>query len=166
MRSAQKSKLKSFILNNVSSIQEPVSTRIADGGTLLWCCNWKNNELFSEIFRRYIDFSRHLKLDIIVFHGYLLSTKDSTHQKRSGKISQTVEINDLNLCPAERSTFLTNYKNKENFVTLLASKLQTNGFKVSCCPSDADTTIVKTALEIDNAEPVTKGRNSTDAFRT
>ena len=164
MRSAQKSKLKSFILNNVSPVEEPASTRIADGGALLWCCNWKKNELFSEIFQKYIDFSRHLKLEIIVFDGYLLSTKDSTHQKRSGKISQTVEINDLNQCPAERSTFLTNYKNKEGFVTCLASKLQTNGFEVICCPGDADTTIAKTALEIENAKHVTIYSDDTDVL--
>nr|XP_047133400.1 uncharacterized protein LOC124811573 isoform X1 [Hydra vulgaris] len=161
MRSAQKSTLKTFILNNVSPVKEPVSTKMADGGALLWCCNWKKNELFSEI-NLYINFAQHLQLDTIIFDGYQSSTKDSIHQKRSGKISQTVEINDLNPCPAERSIFLSNYKNKNDFVRLLALKLQNNGFKVICCPSDADTSIVKLALEINNVESVTIYSDDTD----
>ena len=41
------------------------------------------------------------------------------------------------------------YKQR-NFVIILAAKREANGFKVVLCPSDADTTIFKAALEYEN----------------
>ena len=50
--SAQKSKLKSFLLAGSTTIDdEPQVTKIADGGALLCCCNWKRNKTF-EIYLR------------------------------------------------------------------------------------------------------------------
>ena len=44
------------------------------------------------------------------------------------------------MCTTKRNKFLTNYTDKENFVTALAAKLEVNGInKVILCPSDADT---------------------------
>ena len=41
------SKLKSFLLaDSTTTDDEPQVTEIADGGALLWCCNWKRNETF------------------------------------------------------------------------------------------------------------------------
>ena len=53
-------------------------------------------------------------------------------QKISNKMSQVVEISDGNVCPLDRAEFLTNYTNKQNFVNLLACKLELHGFKLSC----------------------------------
>ena len=83
-----------------------------------------------------------LKINIVVFDGYAISTKDTTRELRSGKMSHTIEINDGN--------FLPNYVNRQNFVNLLFAKLGENGFKVILCSSDADTTIVKTTFDIKN----------------
>ena len=76
-------------------------------------------------------------------------------QKLSRKVSQTVEVNDLHTCPSERNVYLSNYMNKEHFVTVLAEKLEMNGFYVLLCPSNADTTIVKIALDSAEGTPVT-----------
>ena len=161
MRSAQKSKLKQFLLKTVNPTDAPQTTRIADGGALLWCCDWKRNELFATIFNKYSQFLAHHKIDTVVFDGYTLSTKDATHQKRSGKISQTVDISDDNRCPSDRNTFFSNYTNKESFVKSLAKKLKPT-FKVIECPSDADTTIVKEALAVALDAPVTVFSDDTD----
>lgn len=56
LRTAQKSKLKSYILDKVEMTKEPDSTKIIDGGALLWCCDWKKSEKFHEIFKKYISF--------------------------------------------------------------------------------------------------------------
>jgi len=48
----------------------------------------KKDETFEVIFQRYSQFLTHLGIDTIVFNGYALSTKDTTHQKRAGKMSQ------------------------------------------------------------------------------
>ena len=131
------------------------------GGALLWCCDWKRNELFATIFNKYSQFLAHHKIDTVVFGGYTLSTKDATHQKRSGKISQTVDISDDNRCPSDRNTFFSNYTNKESFVKSLAKKLKPT-FKVIECPSDADATIVKEALAVALDAPVTVFSDDTD----
>ena len=85
-----------------------------------------------------------------MFDGYDALTKDSTRQKRSGKMLQVVEISDTNPCPSDRDLFLANYTNKQTFVSALAAKLELSGVNAILCSSDADTTIVKTALKIDD----------------
>lgn len=165
MRSSQKSKLKSFMVSNISSIEDkPETKKIADGGALMWCCNWKKNQSFETISKMYADFLHFLNITVVVFDGYSLSTKDVTHQKRSGNISSTVEVKETNKCPSDRNTFLTNYSNKGEFVKYLASKLRSFGFQVFECPSDADTTIVKVAIEIAKTQDVTVYSDDTDVL--
>ena len=57
MRSSQKSKLKYFLLVNISTIDEDTceTIKIADGGALLWCCNWNKNQSFQTISKMYAD---------------------------------------------------------------------------------------------------------------
>ncbi|KAG1667386.1 hypothetical protein GQR58_018489 [Nymphon striatum] len=154
--------MKSFILNKVELTVESNSTRIIDGSALLWCCDWKKDEPFNAIFEKYTSFPKYIKANIIVFDGYSISTKDATHQKCSGTASHTVEIHDQHPCPSERKVFLSNYLNKEKFVIALASKLKSCGFEVVLCPSDADTTIVKVALNL--STPATVYSDDTDVL--
>ena len=162
MRSASKAQLKALLLKGTLPY-EPLPdtfTSIGDGGVFLWCCNWKKNELFGDIFKKYVNAANHFKIDVAVFDGYAVSTKDSTRQKRTGKMLQSVEISDDNPCPSDRDLFLANYTNKQKFVSALAEKLNFSGVIVILCPSDADTTIVKTALEIER--PVLDLTDDTD----
>ena len=78
--------------------------------------------------------------------------------------SETFEVKNSNPCTVEKSLFLSNYTNKERFVTMLAENLKSMGFQVVLCPSDADTTIVKTALDISQSSPVTVLSDDTDVF--
>lgn len=162
MRSAQKAKLKSFLLENIPTVDKTRTKSIADGGALLWCCDWRRNEPFDAIFKKYVNFLVYLQIDIVVFDGYEISTKDTTHHKRQGKTAHTVEIMEGNPCPADRTTFLSNYKNKSSFVKWLSEKLGEAGLMVVQCPSDADTTIVKVA--IDDEEDVMVYSDDTDVL--
>lgn len=163
MRTAkQKSALKKHLLKNVTP-QTP-SNRcavVADGGALLWSTNWSKNEKFSKIFHRYINKVKELSVDTVVFDGYQSSTKDATHRSRSGRQAQVIEIRNDNECPSDRDNFLTNYVNKQEFVNTLASELENRGIKCILCPSDADTTIVKTALAV-TEKPVVVLADDTD----
>ena len=85
MRTAKKSKLKQLLMKSVNFVEAPQTVRIVDGSALLWCCDWKKDETFEIILRRFSQFLLHLEIDIIVFDGYNMSTKDLTHQKRGGR---------------------------------------------------------------------------------
>ena len=74
---------------------------------------------------------------------------------------QVIEISEINACPSNRELLLSNYINKQNFVSALVCKLQRAGFHVILCPGDADTTIVKGALDIQNV-PVLVMTDDTD----
>ena len=69
--------------------------KVFDGGSLVWCCNWTKNEKFTDIFQEYVDKCLIEKSDIAVFDGYAPATKDVTRKSRSGKMSETVEIEDI-----------------------------------------------------------------------
>ena len=45
---------------------------------------------------------RKFGIDVVVFDGYVVSTKDCTHQKRTGKMLNAVDICDDNLCPSDQ----------------------------------------------------------------
>ena len=80
------------------------------------------------------------------------------------RVSQRAEIHDSNSCPSDRNTFLSNYANKEMFVRALAENLQSYGFTVVQCPSDADTTLAKVALGYPHDLPVTVYSDDTDVL--
>ena len=94
-----------------------------------------------------IDKCRKFNIITVVFDGCNKTMKDTTHKERSNKTSQVVKISDGNGCPSDQAEFLKNYTNKQTFVNSLACKLELHGFKAVLCPSDADTTIVKTCLQ-------------------
>ena len=85
MRTAKKSKLKQLLMENANSVEALQTGRIIDGVTLLWRCDWKEDEIFKITFRRFSQFLLHLETDIIVFDGYNMLTKDSTYQKTRRK---------------------------------------------------------------------------------
>ena len=161
MRSAKKSALKNILQKAVATTQEIDSTKITDGGALLWCCDWKEGKLFREICQNYVNPLHKLKISVIVLNEYPLSTKDKSRKKCSGGVSNTVDIEDINPCPADRNVSLSNYANKEAF-KFLGSKLELLGFDIIQCPSDANTTIVKVALNSDDDKPVTTYSDDTD----
>ena len=91
----------------------------------------------------------------------ILSTKNTTRKKRPRKF-QIQGIKGIDLWPTDRNTFLSNYANKEAFVKQLGSKLELLGFDIIQSPSDADTTIVKVALNSNDDKAVTIYSDDTD----
>ena len=87
MRTATKAKLKNFLLKDVFPAESlPITFRTTvDESAFLWCCKWKIKDLFGDIFQKYVDTVGKFGIDVVVFDGYAVSTKDCTHQKRTEK---------------------------------------------------------------------------------
>ena len=157
LRISTKSKLRAHLLSDITPCErnEQLQTfTVMDGGALLWLCDWKKGEKFSKIFSKYEKICNGLGVNAIVFDGYdQESTKDSTRSNRSKTSSATVDIVSDSCCLSDRSTFLANYSNRSSFVEKLRQRLFENGLTVHQAPSDADTTIVKTALRAEEMNP-------------
>lgn len=97
--------------------------------------------------------NNHFGLDVtVVFDGYNSpSTKDEQHSRRnvSGVAAEAV-IDDATPSTSPQGAFLANVKNKVRFITLLSKHLTGAGVKVIQAPDDADTVIVKTAVQAAN----------------
>ena len=72
-----------------------------------------------------------------------------------------MEINDQYHCPSERKVLVQLHKQGE-LCDGLSNKVGLDGFEVVLCPCDADTTIVKVALDAANGTPVTVYSDDTD----
>ena len=87
MRTATKAKLKNFLLKDVFPSVSLSSTfrTITDRCAFLRCFKWKRNDLFGDIFQKYIETVGKFGIDVVVFNGYDVSTKNYIHQKRTEK---------------------------------------------------------------------------------
>jgi hypothetical protein len=87
---------------------------------------------------------------IIVFDGYDNgpSTKDREHERRSSKCSTDIVLGPSNKAYNNQSAFLANERNKAGFIKLLMNELKSNGHTVYQTAADADTSIVKMALDV------------------
>ena len=133
MRSAQKHKLKNYLTRRILPMPyAPNSFRIADGGALLYCCDWNKGEIFDNIFEKYIQFLNYFKVGVVVFDGYENSTKDTTRIKRGTITQYAVEIHKSNPCPSNKSKFFPNYANKKSFIRILEVKLRERVLNCVC----------------------------------
>ena len=92
---------------------------------------------------------------IAVVDGYTgsLSTKHSTHLKRSKKV---IPAHDVQLAPHlsfnsdSKESFLANRHNKQSFINMLSDAMKARGMQVLQAKDDADQLIANTGLEISN----------------
>ena len=87
----------------------------------------------------------------MVFDGYTNgpSTKDSTQRRRAGLcIGVPVQVSGSMIFTGKKQDFLSNKKNKQNFIMLLAEHLRQYGCPTEHAPADADLLIVQTAISI------------------
>lgn len=84
---------------------------------------------------------------LVIFDDYGASAKDANRNVRSGKISQVLNIIAENSCLSDLTEFLRDYAHKQRYFNESAEALELIGFEIVLCPSDADTTIVRTSLE-------------------
>jgi hypothetical protein len=101
---------------------------------------------------------------VIVFDGYETgpSVKDHEHRRRAAKCCPDV-VFDCNT-PAYRNqgAFLSNSHNKAQFVSYLITSFKIKGYTVHQALDDADTLIVKEALQFARTKDVTVVANDTD----
>ena len=76
-RQKNKSKLKSYLSENVMISEGVDCIKVADGGALLWCCIWNKNEKFTDIFQTYVRNCLIKKFGVVAFDWYIYATKDS-----------------------------------------------------------------------------------------
>ena len=101
----------------------------------------------------------------IVFDGYSCepSTKDATHYRRTGgRRGPDVHFQEQTLLCCKKDNFLKNKENKQKFIHMLSSKLEKAGSTIIHAKSDADTLIVKSAIDSAQACPTVVIGDDTD----
>ena len=124
---------------------------VLDGGALLHRVIWPQGSVtYKEIcllYCRYV--SRKYGTPIIVFDGYEEeSTKSMTQQRRAnGKVGANVNFTAEMKVAMKKDLFLSNAKNKQQFIEMLATFLRNIDCQTHQAKGDADVLIVKTAVE-------------------
>ena len=158
MRSTNKAELAKCLVDKYDCLVNsgdlpPITTTVIDGGALLHRIPWTKNSQIDEIKASYLNFvSQGLKSPnsnskMVVFDGYLeSSTKDYCHIKRHPVQGMRIQFDEQTKILSKKTTFLSNPKNKEQFVDSLAQTLEVNGIEVEKCRCDADISIATAAL--------------------
>ena len=150
MRKADKAALRNKILSKETST-DGIEKRIVDGGAFLHKVFWPQNATYGEVLSLYVKAARkHYGNCHVVFDGYdKASIKDSEHERRGSKLKQLeVQFSDDMKVSLKREEFLSNSKNKSNLIRKLAPLLESDPQLVTMSTSDADTDIVKVALQV------------------
>jgi hypothetical protein len=134
---------------------------VLDGGCLLHKVRWAGNSTYGEIMHVYVKYvaGTYGKNATVVFDGYgNSSTKDHEHERHlvtTAKTCTDVVVAENVLVRCKQNEFLANGLNKMNFITLLSKHLTAEGIAVRQAKDDADTEIVKAALELASQQQVT-----------
>lgn len=156
LRQASKASLADAMWDIVKESQQESAPKldvhyIIDGGALLQRLPWRRGDLFETICQMYVDYvMRKYSQATVVFDGYMdgPSIKDMTHKRRTGgRTGPTVHFHGQTLLCSKKEDFLRNKENKQRFISMLGSKLETAGCTVLYAKGDADTMIVKAAVE-------------------
>ena len=160
MREPQKSALAQAIWSHgdcsLDEDYQPEQTinHVIDGGSLLQRIPWEKGSTFGDICNKYYEYlSQKFTNSIVVFDGYASgpSTKGATHFRRSGgKTGTNVKFRFDTPFKTKKEMFLSNTKNKQNFICLLGDFLTEKGIKIKHADADADLLIVMTAVESAN----------------
>ena len=136
--------------SNVNNAMDAVS--VIDGGYLLHVVHWNDGYTYADVAGQYIMYvDRHYgRSSVIVFDGYGNgpSTKDQEHQRRTHKKAPNIILDANNIAFKDQGSFLCNDKNKCSFVALLVMRFRAAGYIVHQATDDADTLVVKVALEL------------------
>ena len=157
MRHADKSSLAKALLEKVMNSEIEIDQSdilpyyVLDGGALLHRVFWHTGT-YMDIVQQYLTYVK-TKYGIcsIIFDGYQMpSTKDHEHSRRRAKthlICPDVVLAESNVVRHTKQLFLSNNKNKQQLINLLAKYFTEEGHKIYQCDGDADTTIVDVALK-------------------
>ena len=125
---------------------------IIDEGWLLHQTKWKPGSSYCKLLEGYYQFllEKYGSNLVIVFDDYNNgpSTKDHEHERRSaGKISPLISIHPDIVFRSVKENFLANFENKKIFIKASKVFLEDKGIQCNQAKDDADTLIVKRALE-------------------
>ena len=128
---------------------------------------WKKGASFQNIISDYAHrvnmLSNSFASCTVIFDGYLVSsTKDHTHFSRYPVASLEVEITPNTIFDSKKEILLSNPKNKQRFVRLLAENLTRSGITCMICEDDADMEIVNAAMTISLEKAVCVLADDTD----
>ena len=159
MRKPNKSVLGKLLLKDVPTEQPPPdSLFVIDGGALLHLLKWRKGITFLEITEEYrkLLYERYGSCTV-VFDGYGNgpSVKDHEHIRRKKKCLAEIDVKASIIFQHNQQEFLANEQNKSKFITLLSRHLQGYGHVVDQSLNDADTLIVKRALQSARADQST-----------
>jgi len=156
MRKTQKSVMYDDIESVAGSQQTypEESTVVIDGGFLLRRVIWPQHGSYSDIYSAYVTYvQKHYGTNnvVIVFDSYsdAPSTKGVEQNRRAMKLQSTeILFTDDMPITIYQERFLTNGKNKARFIQGLTGHLELAGIQVKHAVADADTLIVRTAIEL------------------
>ncbi len=169
LRKTTKAQLANALTKGVEVLQSPSeATIVLDGGALLHRIKWMKKVTYKEIadqYVRYVD-ARYGKCSI-VFDGYgqAPSIKDHEHQRRVVRTCADIHLTDVTQVHSNQEVFLSNEKNKQQFIQLLSKTMRDAGHVVHNSTSDADTMIVSVALELASDRQVVVVADDTDVLR-
>lgn len=127
---------------------------VVDGGFLLHRVVWPTNSTFQTIFNAYVSYltSHYGQHMTVVFDGYSelsTSTKTCERERRCFQEQSADVLFDETMIPTtKQEKFFSNFKNKARFITLLVPVLNNAGISVYQAPDDADTLVIKTAVDM------------------
>ena len=131
---------------------------VLDGGALLHRIPWQLGDTYGKILQDYGNYvTKHYGQAVVVFDGYEAgpSTKDSTHERRTGCEDRKVTFNLYMKLQLKKDDFLSNKENKQRFLGLLGEHLAMGSCEISHAPGDADVPIVEAAVTVsDTCEAV------------
>lgn len=125
---------------------------VLDGGKLLHSVVWSRPTTYNELYNRYTSHVVRLysRSCAVVFDGYpdTPTTKGEEQRRRSSR-DQSCEIlfEDSMTVSTSQTQFLSNSKNKQRFIHRLSNYLTALGISVIQSYDDADTDIVREALQ-------------------
>ena len=111
---------------------------------------WAKKATYKDVAKQYVRYVRSkYRQTCIVFDGYQQgpSIKDHEHQRRIGKICADIQLKESLKARNNQEAFLSNERNKSQFIVLLTQYLKEDGQIVHNSTGDADTMIIKCALE-------------------
>ena len=136
----------------ISAVQHRNSSYyVIDGGWLLRQTTWGKTDTWETIVAGYVDLVRSLgkfseKISV-VFDGYESSPKDHAHRRRVKHFCHDMQINLENTPYTTKEKFLSNGTNKMELIKYISNALSDIDTPVIRCRDDADTMIVKSALD-------------------
>ena len=157
--------LRDFSEENVLDSPPKTEHYVLDGGSLIFRMQWKIGDTYGSIARSCAKFTaRCYGKATVVFDGYNdgPSIKDNAHQQRRRNKTPPVEISAETKFEGKSENFLSEPRNKHEFIYHVANELQKLKCNVIQAEGDADVDIVRAAIEKAKTQSTTLIGEDTD----